>query len=138
MKHILITLLILSLVCAGLSAASDTAVFEQQYGQNQIMIKIDTSLTNITSIVPAEDILYNYSSLVPGLYLIRIPSGYSISETVLYYEEKNGVIYAEPDYISSIEQDQNPTPSDDTPRSSFPIIGIFIAGGAALAFYRKM
>ena len=138
MKHMLIILLILSLVCVGSSAASDTALPEQQYGQNQIMIKIDTSLTTITSLVPAEDVLYNYSSLVPGLYLISIPSGYSIAEAILYYEEMNGVIYAEPDYLIYVEEEQTPIPNNDTPRSSLPILGIVIGFGAALMFYRKV
>lgn len=137
MKHILIILLIISLVYIGSAAGDGDVLSGQQYEQNQILIKIDTSVTNITTIIPSEDILYDYSDLVPGLYLIRISSDWAILEAVQYYENLTGVMYAEPDYAVSIDQSQTPTPTETSARSTFPIIGVLIGCGTVFLMYRK-
>lgn len=137
MKHILIVLLIISLLYIGSSAGECAVLSGQQYEQNQILIKIDTSVTNITTIVTSEDILYDYSNLVPGLYLIHISPDWSISDAVQYYENQTGVMYAEPDYAVSIDQSQTPTPTETSARSTFPIIGILSGCGTVFLMYRK-
>jgi len=137
MKSIIITFFVIFLLFMGPVSALDIAQQSQPYDQNQIFIKIDTTSTYITTIVSEEYIQYNYSSLVPGLYLIRISPDQTIAEALAYYQNQTGVIYAEPDYSISINPEPTQTPDNDTPKSPLPIIGVLLGGGAALYLRRK-
>ena len=137
MNKTLITFLVISLLFMGSVSALDTSMNDQQYAQNQLFIKIDTTLTDITTLVSKESILYDYSSLVPGLYLIRISPDQTVTEALAYYQNQTGVIYAEPDYAVSIDPDPTQTPNNDTPQTPFPIIGILLGCGTALYLRRR-
>ena len=88
--------ILLIFLIALLFAGTAAAVPQEDYVPGQILVLYDAAAATP---LPAVETLHDFSSLVPGLQVIRIPDGMSVEDAVAYYERIPGVVFAEPDYL---------------------------------------
>lgn len=125
---IIAAVLFVAAASAGVAGAGLTLgeSFDSDVSQT-VLIKIDTDVLSISDL-DHRGIIYDYGSLLPGTYAIRIPAGYTQEQAIAYYESIPGVIYAEPNGKVSATTASSP---QQTSQSPAPFAGLVAGFGIA-------
>ncbi len=91
-----------------LLAGTAAAIPQENYVPGQILVQYDAAAAGAKPL-PAVETLHDFSELVPGLQVIRIPDGMSVEDAVAYYERIPGVVFAEPDYLRVSTDTEEPS-----------------------------
>ncbi|MDO5845914.1 MAG: hypothetical protein Q4Q04_03215 [Methanocorpusculum sp.] len=122
-------------VTAGCGAEADAM---PEYAPDSFILIIDPDVVSIASLIPAEDIIYAYRNLVPGMYAVKVPAGRDVMSEIAYLKNVTGVLSAEPNYYYYYSVDgETPAPAQEhTAQSPFPVFGVLAGAGAALVMLR--
>lgn len=123
--------LLLAPVCLVPAAAADDAA---AYAPDRVIVKyLSSENLNLSEVLHADfpvDVVANFSDLVPGLQVLKLPAGVSVEDAIVYLGRIPGVEYVEPDYYVSVsDMDAGTAVPTKSPVSVFAVI----AGGFAAA-----
>ncbi|MBI1299336.1 S8 family serine peptidase [bacterium] len=100
----------------NIDALLSPTVNSRMYSEDRLIVRFDVDTGRNATAVDAVHaglgarVLFGFPGFVNGLQVAALPAHVSVEEAIDYYKNMPGVLYAEPDYVVSIQQEATNDP----------------------------